>query len=161
MTKTSFAEMPCSLGRALDVIGEWWSMLIIRDLMVFGGSRRFEQLREGLGISRNILTERLRKLEDAEVIARQPVAEGARRQEYHLTRKGWELMPVMLAMVQWTERWREDPESIPLRFVDLRDRQPLAEVAVFSHDGRKLEHQDILPVPNTPEAGRYLEAYST
>ncbi|HUH38139.1 MAG TPA: helix-turn-helix domain-containing protein [Spongiibacteraceae bacterium] len=161
MTKSSFAEMPCSLGQALDVIGEWWSMLIIRDLMVFGGSRRFEQLREGLGISRNILTERLRKLEEADVIRRQPVTEGARRQAYQLTAKGWELMPVMLAMVQWSERWRPDPESIQLRFVDRRDERPLAPIAVYSHDGRSLGPDDIEPLPNTPEASLYLEKYAS
>ena len=118
MVKCSFAHMECSVARALDVLGEWWTMLIIRDLMLCGGNCRFEQLREGLGISRNILTERLKRLVEEGLVDKLPVSEGARRQAYRLTQKGWDLMPIMVAMSQWGDKWRDDPEKISIRFLD-------------------------------------------
>ena len=119
-------------------------MLIIRDLMLSGGACRFEELREGIGISRNILTERLRKLVDEKVVSKQPVSEGARRHEYVLTEKGWDLMPLLVAMGQWGDKWRGDPECHPVVFKDRLHGQPIAEMKVMSKDGRPLNHQDMM-----------------
>ena len=144
MVKHGFSEKKkCSIARALDVIGEWWSLLIIRDLFLNGGHARFEDLREGLGISRNVLTERLRTLTEHEVIRKAPVQEGARRQEYQLTRKGWDLLPLIVGMAQWGNRWRHDPENIPLQIMDRKTGEPVLPVVVRSADGRELGIDDI------------------
>lgn len=157
MVKCSFAHMDCSVARSLDVIGEWWTMLIIRDLMVFRGTRRFEQLRDGLGISRNILTERLRRLVEMEVVSKVPVAEGARRQQYELTEKGWELMPILVGLMQWGDKWRPDPENRDVCFRDRYNHQPLAPVVVTDVQGNILTQADIEVVPLKQEMHRYLE----
>ena len=131
MVKKSFSDMPCSVAQAMDVIGEWWSMLIIRDFFLGGGQRRFEQLRDSLGISRNILTERLRTLTDAAVIERVPLREGGRRYAYQLTDKGRDLLPVLVAINQWWDRWEPDASERRqgVRFMNMRDRAQGEEVA--------------------------------
>lgn len=146
MVKNSFKHLCCPVARAMDVVGEWWSMLVLRDLMLAGGSRRFDQLVDGLGISRNVLTERLKRLEEEEIVRKTPVSDGAKRMEYNLTRKGWELMPVMIGLAQWFDRWREDPEHSPLNFVDKLNGEPVRRMQVMSEDGRELGPADILPV---------------
>jgi len=143
MVKNTFTEKKCSIARTLDVIGDWWSLLIVRDLLLARGTARFEDLREGLGISRNVLTERLRKLTVNEVIRKVLVQEGGRRQEYQLTEKGWDLLPLVVAMAQWGDRWREDPENIALLIMDRETRQPVVPVKVRSADGRDLEITDL------------------
>lgn len=146
MVKNSFSHLCCPVARSMDSVGEWWSMLVIRDLMLCGGTARFDQLVEHLGISRNVLTERLKRLETDAILVRQPVQEGGRRMEYKLTKKGWELMPIMIGLAQWFDRWRPDPERSPLRFVDRKHGQPIRPIAVMSEDGRALGPADILPI---------------
>jgi len=139
----------CSLAMALDVIGEWWSMLIVRDFFLGRGQRRFEQLRESLGISRNILTERLRTLLDAGVIERVPLQEGGRRCAYCLTRKGLMLGPTLAAMTQWGDAWREDGQQMMV----MRDRRTGAEIApvtVQEADDRPINIENFMFCLNTP-----------
>lgn len=157
MVKCSFAHMDCSVARTLDCIGEWWTMLIVRDMMVFGGSRRFEQLRDGLGISRNILTERLRSLAEIGIVEKVPIADGARRQQYQLTEKGWDLMPILVGLMQWGDRWRPDPENRDVEFLDSKNHQPIAQVAVTAADGRELSYLDMEVVPLKPSMQAYLD----
>jgi DNA-binding HxlR family transcriptional regulator len=143
MVRNNFVERKCSIARTLDVVGDWWSLLIVRDLFLSGGRARFEDLREGLGISRNVLTERLRKLTDNDVLFKVPVQEGGRRQEYQLTQKGWDLLPLVVAMAQWGDRWRDDPENIALQIMDRQTQQPVQPVRVRSADGRDLDFTDL------------------
>jgi DNA-binding HxlR family transcriptional regulator len=141
MVKKSFEHMACSLAQALDVIGEWWSMLIIRDFFLGKGERRFEQLRDSLGISRNILTERLKTLTDAEVIERVPLQEGGRRCVYKLTARGRDLMPAMLAIMQWGDKWQQDTP-----FVIVRDRKtglPIAPISIRNQDDETITMDDL------------------
>jgi DNA-binding HxlR family transcriptional regulator len=143
MVKKSFSDMACTLAQALDVIGEWWSMLIVRDFFLGGGSRRFEQLRDSLGISRNILTERLKTLTDAGVVERVPLREGGKRCAYQLTEKGRDLMPTMIAMMQWGEKWQIEPEK---RFVIVRERktgEEIAPLSIHNHQGESLAMRDL------------------
>src|SRR3979411_433337 len=98
MQRTNFREMACSIARILDVIGEPWSPLILRDVWV--GMRRFDQLQADLGISRKVLTERLNHLGDEGVLERRPYDKRP-RYEYHLTAKGAELVDLLLVMVGW------------------------------------------------------------
>lgn len=103
MKRTEFAEMGCSIARALDWIGEWWTPLIVRD--VFYGLRRFEALQAHLGISRNILTDRLSTLVEGGILERRLYQEKPERYEYRLTEKGIDLYPILVAMMEWGDRW--------------------------------------------------------
>lgn len=136
---------------ALDAIGEWWSMLIIRDFFIGRGERRFEQLRESLGISRNILTERLRTLIAAGVIERVPLQEGGRRCTYVLTRKGLDLGPTLAAMTQWGDRWRDCKHERMMVMRDRRTGDEIAPVSVRSHDGRELKLDDLMFTVQGPD----------
>lgn len=118
MERTSFAAMRCSLGRALDVIGDWWSPLIVRDL--FLGIGRFDELVEDLGISRNLLTRRLNALVEAGVIERHAYQLRPQRWEYRLTAMGRDLVPALLALTAWGDRWVGPEEGPPMLFVHSR-----------------------------------------
>src|SRR3954452_4993337 len=102
MQRTAFNEMACSIARTLDVVGEPWSPLILRDVWV--GMHRFDQLQGDLGISRKVLTERLHHLVDVGVLERRPY-DRRPRFEYHLTDKGTELVDVLMVMVGWGDKW--------------------------------------------------------
>jgi DNA-binding HxlR family transcriptional regulator len=102
MQRTNFGDMTCSIARTLDVIGEPWSPLILRDVWV--GMSRFEQLQGDLGISRKVLTERLHHLVEQGVLERRPY-DNRPRYEYHLTAKGTELVDLLLVMTAWGDKW--------------------------------------------------------
>jgi len=103
MRKTSFADMNCSIGQSLEIIGEWWTLLIVRDC--FLGIRRFDDFVERLGIARNVLTNRLDTLVEAGVLERRTYDEGRARHDYVLTDKGRALWPVLTALRQWGDEW--------------------------------------------------------
>jgi DNA-binding HxlR family transcriptional regulator len=102
MERKSFVDVDCSVAQCLEVVGEWWTMLIVRD--VFLGVRRFEAFQLRLGISRNVLTERLAGLVDAGILIKVPYQEHPPRFDYRLTAKGRDLWPVLNAMRQWGDR---------------------------------------------------------
>ena len=106
MGRTNFGDMACSIARTLDVIGERWSLLIVRD--AFYGIRRFDDFRQDLGIARNVLTDRLNALVEQGVFERRQYEERPPRYEYVLTDKGRELLPVILTMMRWGHRWESD-----------------------------------------------------
>ena len=101
--KASFAGMNCSIAQTLEIVGEWWTLLILRDC--FLGIRRFDDFVERLGIARNVLTGRLETLVEAGVLERVPYDEARARYEYVLTEKGRALWPVMTALRQWGDEW--------------------------------------------------------
>src|SRR5450631_6697 len=103
MKKTAFDSMNCSLANALDQIGDWWTLLILREVII--GCDRFDGIQAALGIARNILTSRLEKLVDHDILRRQAIAPGAKRTAYRLTAKGEELLPALIALMQWGDRW--------------------------------------------------------
>src|SRR5664280_719114 len=111
MERKSFAGMDCSVAQCLEVVGEWWSMLIVRD--AFLGVTRFDDFRRRLGISRNILQQRLATLVDAGVLVRVPYSEHPPRYDYRLTDKGRDLWPVLTTMRQWGDRYAA-PSGPPL-----------------------------------------------
>ncbi len=152
MVKKSFADIPCSLAQALDVIGEWWTLLIVRDFFLGNGTRRFEQLRDSLGISRNILTERLKTLTDEGVIERIPLQEGGKRCAYQLTPKGRDLLPVLVSIMQWQERWENKDESTA-GYVGVCDRgtgEAIAPIELRNREGRALDLSDLYLTVSTP-----------
>ena len=147
-----------SVGHVLDIIGEGWSILIIRE--AFLGTRRFEEFQGRLGIARNILTARLKNLCANEILERVPVKEGARRHEYLLTNKGRDMMPLLIALTQWGDKWVFGSGNEPVIFLDREDGQPISQVQVYSARGEVLRPRDIMVKPGpgaTPEARERIE----
>jgi DNA-binding HxlR family transcriptional regulator len=147
-----------SIGHVLDIIGEGWSILIIRE--AFLGTRRFEEFQGRLGIARNILTARLKKLCANEILDRVPVKEGAKRHEYILTRKGKDMMPLLVALTQWGDKWVYGENNEPVIFFDREKGAPISAVQVFSAAGVSLLPRDIMIKAGpgaTPEARKRIE----
>jgi DNA-binding HxlR family transcriptional regulator len=144
----------CSLPAALEAMGERWSFLILRGS--FNGLHHFEEFQSELGIARNILANRLARLVGHGILVRQPLADDRRKIEYRLTDKGYALLPTMVALRQWGERWETCVPATPI-LVDARDHRPIAPVMVLAHDGRMLGKGDLLwalpeDVAEEPEA---------
>ncbi|MHB1138686.1 MAG: winged helix-turn-helix transcriptional regulator [Microthrixaceae bacterium] len=114
MRRTSFADMHCSVAQCLEVVGDWWSLLIVRDASL--GVSRFDDFQERLGISRNVLQQRLTHLVGHGVLERVAYQEHPPRYDYRLTESGRDLWPVVAAMRQWGDRWAA-PEGPPLQVV--------------------------------------------
>ena len=139
--KENLAELAqCALPAALEAMGERWSFLILR--ASFNGLHHFEEFQSTLGIARNILANRLGRLVDHGILSREPMADDRRKIEYRLTEKGAELLPAMLALRQWGERWDSGIPSTPV-LVDERDHRPIRSIAILSHDGRTLGLKDL------------------
>ncbi|HZG09384.1 MAG TPA: helix-turn-helix domain-containing protein [Allosphingosinicella sp.] len=130
----------CGIAAALEVVGERWSFLILRG--AFNGLHHFEEYQSTLGIARNILSHRLGRLVEHEILQREPDVSDRRRVAYRLTEKGRELLPVLIALRQWGERWVSRVPSNPV-LVDRQTRQPVAPIAVISADGRSLKLGDL------------------
>ena len=137
-----FDPLKRSVGHVLDIIGEGWSILIIRE--AFLGTRRFEAFQGRLGIARNILTARLKKLCANEILDRVPVKEGAKRHEYILTNKGKDMMTLLVTLTQWGDKWVFGENNEPVIFLDRELGEPIARVQVFSADGVALRPRDIM-----------------
>ena len=114
MRRKSFEDLRCSVAQTLEVVGEWWTLLIVRDL--FLGVRRFDAIQERLGIARNVLADRLDHLVERGIVERRPYQEHPVRHDYVLTEKGRALWPVIEAMRTWGDDW-EAPDGPPLELV--------------------------------------------
>ncbi|MFT7041832.1 MAG: DNA-binding HxlR family transcriptional regulator [Candidatus Azotimanducaceae bacterium] len=142
MKLKSFDHLNCSLAQTLSVVGEHWSMLIIRD--AFFGLRRFDQFQKDLGIARNVLSDRLKKLVAAGILVK---SEGIGHREYRLTDKGLALQPILLSMTHWGDTYMPNANGKRLSFVDRRDGKPIKAMAVHAADGRKLKPLQIKAKP--------------
>ena len=130
----------CGLPLALEVMGERWSFMILR--AAFNQICHFEDFLEELGIARNILSNRLGKLVENGILKREPCPDDRRKVEYRLTEKGLDLLPAMLALRQWGEKYGTDTQSNPV-LVDSRDWLPIGPIAMRAHDGRDLTYHDL------------------
>lgn len=130
----------CALPAALEAMGERWSFLILR--AAFNGIVYFEDFQSTLGIARNILSNRLGRLVANGIMSREPVPSDKRRIAYRLTEKGLGLVPVMIALRQWGERWSGNTPSGPI-LSDKRDRQPIRPITIQAWDGRAIEHAEL------------------
>jgi DNA-binding HxlR family transcriptional regulator len=133
------AALSCPLPAAVELIGEKWAFLILRGAL--NGLKHFEEFQAGLGIARNILSDRLSKLVAGGILERQPDPDDGRRVIYSLSAKGEDLLPVVLALRQWGEKWGYGSMNIVL--ADSRDRRPVRKLCVLSHDGRELKLSDL------------------
>ncbi|BBB13946.1 winged helix-turn-helix transcriptional regulator [Sphingopyxis sp. FD7] len=131
----------CALPLALEAMGERWSFMILR--AAFNGVHHFEEFQQELNIARNILSNRLSKLVDHGIMAREVMAEDRRKVRYQLTEKGIDLLPAMIALRQWGEKWGAGVPSTPV-LVDARDEQPIGPVRLTAHDGRVIGYKELL-----------------
>lgn len=130
----------CGLPEALEVMGERWSFMILR--ASFNGLHHFEEFLSELGIARNILSNRLARLVEHGILDRAPCADDRRRIEYRLTEKGFDLLPAMLALRQWGQKYGHEVVENPV-LVDELDRLPIGPVSILAHDGRILGPADL------------------
>ena len=130
----------CGLPGALEVIGDKWSFMILR--AGFNCIRHFDSFQSELGIARNILSNRLHKLVDNGIFRREPCEHDRRMVEYRLTEKAIDLLPALIALRQWGEKYTSNVPSSPV-LVDARDRMPIARLQPHAHDGRALEYSDL------------------
>ena len=138
MKRTSLAGDECPIARALDVFGDWWSLLIIRDAML--GRRRFGEFQASLGLAKNILTTRLRALIERGILTTVPASDGSVYQDYVLTPKGRGLFPILVALRQWSEEFDEHPEEIGTILVDRAKGKPVKKLALHApwrHDNSR------------------------
>jgi len=136
--------MDCSVAQCLEVVGEWWSMLIVRD--AFLGVTRFDEFQRRLGISRNILQQRLARLVDAGVLERVPYSDHPPRDDYRLTDKGRDLWPVLTTMRQWGDR-HAAPSGPPVQVVHKACGSVSEAVLVCGSCGEVLDPRDVRAVP--------------
>ena len=136
--------MHCSVAQCLDVVGEWWSLLIVRD--AFLGVTRFDDFQARLGISRNILTRRLNHLVDRGILGRVPYQDHPLRSEYRLTDKGRDLWHVVTAMRMWGDQWAA-PGGAPVTMKHTACGHLVEAMAVCSHCGGPLSGDEITVVP--------------
>jgi DNA-binding HxlR family transcriptional regulator len=146
MRRASFEQLNCSVAQTLEVVGDWWSLLIVRD--VFFGVRRFDDIQSRLGIARNTLTDRLEWLCRHGVLERVPY--GSNRFEYRLTDKGRDLQPVLLALVAWGDKWGATADHPPLVPTDPNGDAVELRI-VNSRTGRRVAPEKVRMVP-TPAA---------
>jgi DNA-binding HxlR family transcriptional regulator len=153
MERKSFADMHCSVAQCLEVVGEWWSLLIVRD--AFLGVTRFDELQQRLGISRNVLGQRLTRLVDAGVLAKVSYSEHPPRYDYRLTDKGRDLWPVITAMRQWGDRYAA-PDGPPLQVVH-RDCGHISDAQVVcSACGEPIGPRDVRAIPGPGDVDALL-----
>ena len=133
------AALACPLPPAVELIGEKWAFLILRG--AFNGLHHFEEFQAGLGIARNILSDRLGKMVAGGILERRPDPSDKRKVVYSLTPKGEGLLPVVLALRQWGENWGYGKMQIVL--ADRRDGKPVRKMCVQAHDGRELSLADL------------------
>lgn len=141
--------MHCSVAQTLEIVGEWWTLLVVRDLLL--GVTRFDELQQRLGISRNILSDRLRTLIEAGVVERHPYQHNPERHDYRLTEKGADLWLVVSAIRQWGDRWAA-PDGPPVELEHRSCGHRTTVVPCCSACGERLEPHDLRPVVG-PGAG--------
>jgi DNA-binding HxlR family transcriptional regulator len=150
MLKRDYEGQVCSIARALELVGERWTLLIVRDVAL--GHHRFDQLLDGLGIASNVLTERLNRLVSEGVLERVPYSEHPQRFEYHLTKKGRDLGVALLALMQWGDHHLSDK---PPRVARRRSDGSPVIVRLVAKDGSLVPPDDLelVPGPGAPPRG--------
>jgi DNA-binding HxlR family transcriptional regulator len=141
MRRKSLGDAGCPVARSLDVIGDWWSLLIVRDAL--NGLRRFSEFSLSLGVAKNTLSSRLKALVEQGILETAPASNGSAYREYVPTEKGRNLFPVIIALGQWGTEHLFDSNEPRSCLVDARDGQPLDPMRVLASDGRELGPTDV------------------
>ncbi|EKF73492.1 putative transcriptional regulator [Alcanivorax hongdengensis A-11-3] len=147
-------QQPCSLARTLAIVGDRWTLLVLRDC--FLGVRRFEQFQERLGVTRHVLSDRLRKLQEGGILDKVAYQERPRREEYRLTARGRDLYPVIVHLAQWGDTYLAGEEGPPLVRIHRQCGEPLAAQLQCGHCGETVAARDIRVEENPYWAGEIL-----
>lgn len=140
MARKRFDDMNCAAAQALEQIGDWWTLLIVRE--AFYGTATFSEFQERLGIAKNILTERLGALVHHGIFTREQVRPDVERHAYRLAAKGEALLPVLVALMQWGDAWVFRGEG-PLKILDRERKEPIRKIKVEASNGRPLSIADL------------------
>lgn len=143
MVRSRFESMDCSVARTLAVIGDAWTLLVIRD--AFRGVTRFDEFQADLGIARNVLSHRLRLLVREGILERRQYSQHPPRFEYRLTPKGRDLYPIILSLLRWGDRWAAGPDGPPLLLVHAPCGKATHGVLVCEQCGEPLQPWDVRP----------------
>ena len=135
MKRKSYNEMPCPIAQCLELIGEWWSMLIIRD--AFRGLKRFDEFQKSLGIAPNILTRRLNDLVDSRILERQNYGESTKRYEYILSKQGKDLYPLIVVMFDWGEK-HSAPKGIKSQLIHIKTGDIAEPILIDKRTGQEM-----------------------
>jgi len=141
MKRTSLSGAPCPIARSLDELGDWWTLLIVREAL--RGARRFSDFQKKLGLARNILSARLKQMVANGLFEQRPAIEGGARAEYHLTDKGMRLRLVMAALRQWGEDNLFEGEQSSTVLVETATGRPIGRLQLTSEDGRPLRVDEV------------------
>jgi DNA-binding HxlR family transcriptional regulator len=144
--RTSLEKAECPIARSLDALGDWWSLLIIRD--AFLGIRRFSEFQKNIGLAKNILAARLRALVEHDILKTVPASDGSAYREYVLTPKGRGVFPILVALRQWSEEYSGEPDGFATLLVDRYKGRPVRKLELRSRDGRVLGNGDTEVRPN-------------
>ena len=139
--RKSLADEKCPMARILDIIGDWWTLLIVRDALA--GVSRFNDFQRSLGAAKSSLSTRLKVLVDQGIFDIQPASDGSAYQEYVLTDKGLALAPVLTSLAQWGLAHAFKPGEQASQLVDKKTNRPLKDIELRSSDGRRLRASDI------------------
>jgi DNA-binding HxlR family transcriptional regulator len=142
MKRKSFEGNLCAIARSLDSIGDWWSLLIVRDAAA--GIGRFSEFQRSLGIPKNVLSTRLKAMVEQGIMEAAPAADGSAYQEYVLTQKGEALLPVLIALGQWGAEYLFEPKEVGSIPLDAKKKRPLKKLEMLSEDGRVLQPKDVM-----------------
>jgi len=145
MSKSSFKHIDCSIAQTLEIVGDWWTLLIIRN--AFHGMRQFDAFEAQLGISTNVLADRLRKLTAHGVFEKRPSAHDGRSFDYRLTEKGHDLYPLIVSMMDWGERWAPNGQGRRIELVETATGHPVSTMAVRNAAGDALTPQEVTARP--------------
>ena len=145
MGRKRFANTNCGVGQALEAVGDWWSLMIVRD--AFFGLRRFGDFAKSLGIAKNILTTRLDHLVAHGIFEKVDVGSEGPHFEYHLTDKGDALLPALIALREWSDEWVFGRGREPIIILDRRTGRRVPKMRVRASDGRPLSRRDLRAVP--------------
>lgn len=158
MARKRFDDMNCGAAQALEQIGDWWTLLIVRE--AFYGTRTFSEFQRRLGIAKNILTDRLNQLVLRDILRKQPVGSGTKNFEYLLTDKGSDLLTVLVALMQWGDKWVFGAGNEPVRILDRETREAIARVAVAGKSGTALTIEGLRFQPGPGADATTLEKFA-
>ncbi len=145
MKRKKFSTSPCPIARSLDVLGDWWNPLILRECLY--GNTRFDEIQAWLDISRNILTRRLAELVEEGLLDKIAYQENPRRFEYRLTDKGHDACQVLLALMPFGDRWYFEDNQHPIELRDRKTGERVVPMVVDANTGKPVDSRDLVPCP--------------